>query len=79
MKLINAATLKIHEFPDADNVPAFAILSHRWGNEEECSFQMWNSPDIQNREGYRKTINCCDQALEDGLEWAWVDRSVITS
>ena len=73
MKLIKADTLKIHEFIDADNAPPYAMLSHRWG-DDECSYQMMGTPDVVNRAGYKKIKACCEQAIKDKLEWTWVDR-----
>ena len=39
MRLINATTFELKEFSDAD-LPPYAILSHRWG-ENEVSYQDW--------------------------------------
>jgi hypothetical protein len=72
MRLINANTIQIHEFIDVDNAPPFAILSHTWSNQE-CSLQDMKDPNVKSRTGYKKIRYCCDQALKDGLEWAWVD------
>lgn len=74
MRLINAKTLKIQEFPSEDAYPPYAILSHTWGSpEQECTLQSMNDPDISFRIGYTKIKHCCVQALKDGLSWAWVD------
>lgn len=72
MRLIQAETIQIHDFPDADNAPPFAILSHTWEGDE-CSLQDMKDPSVNSRIGYAKIKNCCDQALKDGLKWAWVD------
>lgn len=34
MRLVNTATLALHDFIDINKAPAFAILSHRWGDDE---------------------------------------------
>jgi hypothetical protein len=57
MRLINISTLALHSF-SGDTMPDYAILSHRW-NEEEVSFQ-----DLQNGKGkimpgYSKIQRCC--------------------
>jgi hypothetical protein len=78
MRLINADTLKLHEFPSDESSPSFAILSHTWG-DQECTLrdmQDPQDPQVQSRAGFVKIKYCCEQALEDGLEWAWVDTSV---
>ncbi|PMD31841.1 HET-domain-containing protein, partial [Hyaloscypha variabilis F] len=56
--------------------PAFAILSHTWG-DQECSLQNIDDPEGKSRTGYMKINNCCEQALKDGLEWAWIDTCCI--
>jgi hypothetical protein len=70
MRLINARTLKVEEW--SNNVPKYAILSHTWG-EEECTMKDMGMPNVSSRAGYGKIKGCCEQALKDGLEWAWVD------
>ncbi|KAL1883225.1 hypothetical protein Daus18300_000283 [Diaporthe australafricana] len=78
MRLIDAKTLRIREFPSEDAYPAYAILSHTWGPaEQECTLQSMTEPDISSRIGYTKIKHCCDQALKDGLFWAWVDTCCI--
>jgi hypothetical protein len=72
MRLINAETRKLHDFADIEIAPSFAILSHTWG-EGECTLQDMNDPAVVLRPGYLKIKYCCEQALKDGLEWAWVD------
>ena len=72
MRLINATTLTIHEFVDADAAPSYAILSHTWG-EEECSLRDVQEGRAVGMKGYAKINHCCSQALKEGLSWAWVD------
>jgi len=72
MRLINTSTLKLHEFLNDRNIPAYAILSHTWA-EEECTLQDMDKPNVNSKAGYSKIENCCRQAIKDGLEWAWVD------
>ncbi|KAI0839494.1 heterokaryon incompatibility protein-domain-containing protein [Hypoxylon sp. FL0890] len=77
MRLLNARTSEIHEFPNDDETPPYAILSHTWG-EEECTFQHVSKPNVAfRRKGYTKIRFCCEQAVRDGLEWAWVDTCCI--
>lgn len=75
MRLINATTYKVHEFLSDDSIPPFAILSHTWG-KEECSLQQMEDPDVSMRKGYAKIQLCCEQALKDRFQWAWVDTLV---
>ncbi|KAI1095526.1 heterokaryon incompatibility protein-domain-containing protein [Rostrohypoxylon terebratum] len=79
MWLIHASSMKIEYFNTDDDYPPYAILSHTWG-EEEISFQDWQGTDLselEHRKGYQKILYCCTQALQDCLEWVWVDTCCI--
>jgi hypothetical protein len=76
MRLVNATTFKVHEFLSDERTPPFAILSHTWG-DEECTFQQMEDPYVSRRKGFVKIRLCCEQALKDGLQWAWVDTQVV--
>ncbi|RMZ23185.1 hypothetical protein D0859_12779 [Hortaea werneckii] len=56
MRLINTEKLEMHEFLPAD-IPRYAILSHRW-QEEEVSFKQYSKrhkyPEIQQLKGFAK-------------------------
>lgn len=54
----------------------YAILSHTWG-EEEVTFQDIRGADPTWKKGYRKIQLTCQQALKDGLQYAWVDTCCI--
>ncbi|KAB8236841.1 uncharacterized protein BDW43DRAFT_307857 [Aspergillus alliaceus] len=73
MRLIHTERLQLEEF--TDDIPPYAILSHRWG-KQEVSFQ-----DILNRnqhaEGYRKVERFCEVANQNGFEYAWIDTCCI--
>lgn len=67
MRLLHAETKQFAEF--FGQIPPYAILSHTWGSNE-LSFK-----DME-QNGYistLKTDGCCKQALEDGLEYVWID------
>ena len=74
MRLVNASTLELEEFVDLRDVPKYAILSHTWGNDEVL-FHDLAKPDkvARRREGWKKIQYTCDQALQDGLYYVWVD------
>ncbi|KAF2726586.1 hypothetical protein EJ04DRAFT_582580 [Polyplosphaeria fusca] len=66
--------------PTSGRVPAYAILSHTWG-ENEVVFQ-----DIEpnagtgkavSKAGWRKIQFCADQAAADGLQYFWIDTCCI--
>lgn len=71
MHLLNAHNRSLEHFLDAD-IPKYAILSHTWG-KDEVSMQDLAKPDVHLKEGYRKIVCTCDQALRDGLDYAWID------
>ncbi|KAB8217421.1 heterokaryon incompatibility protein-domain-containing protein [Aspergillus novoparasiticus] len=74
MRLLNARTLQLTEF--ASDFPPYAILSHTWSSEE-VSFQEIHSSEVRYKLGYQKIQRCCEQALVDGLGYAWVDTCCI--
>ena len=57
MRLLDTETLKLHTFLD-DTIPHYAVLSHRWDNEE-VSYQNLQEGRSQNMPGYAKIKNCC--------------------
>ncbi|KAI0409275.1 heterokaryon incompatibility protein-domain-containing protein [Xylaria palmicola] len=75
MRLINTTTYTVHEFP-GDSAGDYAILSHTWG-EAECTLQDMSDPGVERRKGYKKIKFCCEQAVKEGLRWAWVDTCCI--
>ncbi|KUJ11110.1 HET-domain-containing protein, partial [Mollisia scopiformis] len=77
MRLLNAKTLLLKDFVGDEAVPRYAILSHTWGTDE-LSLQEWNEETSKKaKTGYTKIKYCCDQALSDGIEWAWIDTCCI--
>ncbi|KAK1579659.1 heterokaryon incompatibility protein-domain-containing protein [Colletotrichum navitas] len=75
MRLLNANTLQLREFYDQD-VPAYAILSHTW-EDEELTLQDLTNPASATKEGFSKVRARCAQAVRDGYEWVWVDTCCI--
>lgn len=62
----------------ADNIPAYAILSHTWGEDEaEVSFRNMEDGCGRDKRGYTKIQFCGDQAARDGLRYFWVDTCCI--
>jgi hypothetical protein len=76
MWLLNTSTFKLEEF--YSNVPSYAILSHRWKEDEEVSFGGLEEPHPQsNRIGYRKIRDFCVEARKRRLAYVWVDTCCI--
>jgi hypothetical protein len=74
MHLLNTSTLKLKSY--VNQVPAYAILSHTWGNEE-VTFDDIEKPHAVSMMGYHKILKSCAQARHDGFEWIWVDTCCI--
>lgn len=77
MRLLNTSSINLEEFI-GENVPDYVILSHTWG-DDEVTFQdlLENSHDLHEKGGYKKIQSCCNQAIADGFEYAWVDTCCI--
>ncbi|KYG13654.1 hypothetical protein FVEG_13919 [Fusarium verticillioides 7600] len=76
MRLINVENLKLETFIGG-HVPPYAILSHRWGNDdEEVSFKDMDRGTM-NKVGMKKVQGCCRQAKKDNLKYAWIDTCCI--
>ncbi|KAL4062633.1 heterokaryon incompatibility protein-domain-containing protein [Scleroderma yunnanense] len=75
---------KVLEFCD-DEATVYAILSHRWTNEEVdydemvelAKMEVEERAEIRGRHGYRKILASCEQAKRDGYKWLWVDTCCI--
>jgi hypothetical protein len=85
MRLLHTDYFTFHEFFDND-IPPYAILSHRW-SDEEVSFQEFNlqrSKFLRGETtsyGWSKIRQACELAQgrgprplrSDNLEWVWID------
>ena len=71
MRLLHASTRKLEEF--IGSVPQYAILSHTWGDDEVSFRDLMSNPKVEDMKGYRKIRLTCDQALKDGIKYAWCD------
>jgi len=85
MRLLNTTTLVLKEFT-GEEVPEYAILSHRWGNQEITFQDIQHFRDFRDyfktrkstkSEGWSKIKHSCEQAVRDSLEWVWVDSCCI--
>ncbi|EHK16130.1 uncharacterized protein TRIVIDRAFT_130613, partial [Trichoderma virens Gv29-8] len=78
MRLINTNTFKLEEFSEG-SIPPYAILSHTWGKDsEELSFREMENGKIGTLDpGITKLQGCCQQAVKDGLGYAWIDTCCI--
>lgn len=74
MRLLNTTTLELVNF--IKDVPQYVILSHTWG-DGEVTFDDIDKPYAKDLAGYRKIVHCCQQAVIDGFDWAWIDTCCI--
>lgn len=78
MRLINTTSLELKEFFNASQIPAYAILSHCWGEEEVSLKDYLDTPEeARHGPGWKKITDCCSIARDHGLDWAWVDTCCI--
>ncbi|KAM0142795.1 hypothetical protein ACHAO1_001033 [Botrytis cinerea] len=75
MRLINTSSLCLEEFYDG-HIPAYAILSHRWG-KKEVTFHDMQAGNCMDIEGFAKIKGCCKQAGLDGWTYVWIDTCCI--
>jgi hypothetical protein len=86
MRLINASSLQLEAFNDS-STPPYAVLSHTWGDSEITYAELHSSTtslftartlaQIKSKPRYYKITKCCSQALQDGLQYVWVDTCCI--
>lgn len=66
--------LEIEEFDDI-GIPKYAILSHRWGNDEPTLRDVERG--TTTKEGFKKVQQSCDMAKRDGIDYIWIDTCCI--
>ncbi|KDR74963.1 hypothetical protein GALMADRAFT_249933 [Galerina marginata CBS 339.88] len=76
MHLLNVHTFKLEHFSDSKRRPDYAILSHTWG-DDEVSFLDLPAPAARSMAGYAKVKKCCEQGIQDGFEYVWIDTCCI--
>ncbi|KAM0279634.1 hypothetical protein ACHAO9_011613 [Fusarium lateritium] len=80
MRLINVETFELESFTGEKGrpTPPYAILSHVW-TTEEVSFQQMTGiqPLMEESLGYRKIVDFCAKAKNEGFEYAWIDTCCI--
>ena len=68
--------LSVKCFSDGADIPKYAILSHTWyKDEEEITFEQLALPasSLGNRKGWHKIQGSKKAAVDDGLEYIWID------
>jgi hypothetical protein len=73
MRLLSTSSWRLEDFTD-NEIPNYAILSHRWAKEEITFLDLQLGPTISaTKKGWSKLRGCAAQALQDGFQWIWVD------
>ncbi|KAI0140473.1 HET-domain-containing protein [Xylariaceae sp. FL1272] len=75
MRLINCRTLSIEEH--IEQIPPYAVLSHTWSDGEVSLQDISNLSSTAELPGYRKITQTCARALQQGIEYAWIDTCCI--
>ena len=77
MRLINTRTLVLEEY-FGDQIPEYAILSHRW-TDEEVTYQDWqyNYSNSIEKKGFLKIKTACFVAQSRAIGYLWVDTNCI--
>jgi len=82
MRLLNTKSLQLKHFFQ-NQVPHYAILSHRWGSEEltfedVTKFPLSNTNNVgRKKEGFSKVEGACKLAHGRGHDWIWIDSCCI--
>jgi hypothetical protein len=73
LRIVREDELRLAQF-DRDETPPYAILSHTWGDDaEEVTFTDLMEGTGKDKAGYNKLRFCRKQAIQDGLQYIWVD------
>ncbi|KIY00532.1 uncharacterized protein Z520_03195 [Fonsecaea multimorphosa CBS 102226] len=75
MRLINVRTMQLEEVPNS-TAPQYAILSHRW-EQEEVTLQDMSSQETFGKRGFSKIQQACWLARNKELAYLWVDTCCI--
>ena len=77
MRLLHTSTLYLKSFTAL--IPKYAILSHRWAEDDadEVSYQQFRDRSNLLCHGYTKIKRACELAQQAGLEWLWIDTCCI--
>ncbi|KAK3698949.1 hypothetical protein LTR37_016736 [Vermiconidia calcicola] len=83
MRLLHTSEFVLEEFIGS-NIPKYAVISHRWGDDEasyrrfEKGLKTIRSSQYQNASsGWDKIIAACRIARSRGLDWLWIDTCCI--
>lgn len=76
MRLLDTETLQFRDAITEESVE-YAILSHRWGDEEVSFQDMQNLETAKRLKGFDKIQNACNKARMDNHRYIWIDTCCI--
>jgi hypothetical protein len=78
MRLLDSRTLTFQEFFHEESRPEYAILSHRWEEDEVTHKDMRKHRALaEKKKGFAKIQSCAERAREDGYNYFWIDTCCI--
>lgn len=75
MRLLNTTSIEVERF--IGDVPSYAILSHRWEEEEVTLEDINATGNGRGMKGYRKLRLSCAMAARQDLKYIWIDTCCI--
>jgi hypothetical protein len=75
MRLLDTTTYVLSEFQA--EIPAYAILSHVWEQEEVTFRDIAELQKAARMKGFAKIVGACKIAVNDGLKYVWIDTCCI--
>ena len=77
MRLLSSSNLQLKDFP-ADQIPAYAILSHTWGKDaDEVLFSDIENGGAEGMAGSNKIRRSCEKASDRSIAYIWIDTCCI--
>ncbi|KIV86704.1 hypothetical protein PV11_02302 [Exophiala sideris] len=76
MRLLHTTNISQHKFSDGD-IPKYAILSHRWVENEEISLNDFKEGPLRDKSGWAKIQQSCKFAKSLNHDWIWIDTCCI--
>ena len=76
MHLIDVRTLKLKQFIEG-SIPPYAILSHRWFDEEPTFKEVLKERLDPSKKGHKKLVRACETATRYEVNYLWTDTCCI--
>ncbi|THU84277.1 HET-domain-containing protein, partial [Dendrothele bispora CBS 962.96] len=77
MRLLNTENFKVEEFLTDSNIPPFAILSHRWGDNKLLFKDIQNLKTAKKKPGWPKVRDACKYVKKYRFKYIWIDTCCI--